>query len=335
MPTPPRRRFIAAALSVTALAAGAAIALAEPGGVGFTDIPTAQPKQDGTPVPNVITPGYVTHTVADGTYLLENPGTVTGSAPLGIAAPAAPIAIDRYGMYGDGPMLAATGTMGTLSEPDKNTYLVFPKGVIKGADPTYDYGRRFLYQGHEAGPANVGYLTRINLDADQAHRVTLLAGADKAGNQIPSIDGSIWNPFSQTLLFSGEEGNKIGGIWQSTANLPSTVTDMVGVFGRGSYEGISVDNAGNVWLVEDAGGASPSSASPLDNARVANSFVYRLVPTDKTDLTKGGKLQVLQVASRATGNPAIKFAACPAYIGAIPSAMPSRTCHMARKSGQA
>ncbi|MFO0846917.1 MAG: hypothetical protein U0797_31885, partial [Gemmataceae bacterium] len=215
MPTPPRRKLVAAALTLTALTTTAAVALSQAGGSTFTDVP-AQAKQDGTPVPNVITPGYVVHTVADGSYRLENPGALVANTPLGIPAPAAPVAIDRYGLWGDGPMLAATGTLGSLSEPDKNTYLVFPKGVIKGADATYDYGRRFLYQGHEAGPGNAGYLTRINLDADQAHRVTLLAGADKAGNQIPAIDGSIWNPFTQTLLFSGEEGNKIGGIWQAT-----------------------------------------------------------------------------------------------------------------------
>ena len=37
----------------------------------------------------------------------------------------------------------------TKSEPDKNTYLVV-KGQ-HGADPKYDYGTHFLYQGHELG----------------------------------------------------------------------------------------------------------------------------------------------------------------------------------------
>ena len=38
---------------------------------------------------------------------------------------------------------------------------------LKGADPDYDYGTHFLFQGHEGGPA--GYMTRVNLDADYAH----------------------------------------------------------------------------------------------------------------------------------------------------------------------
>ena len=44
---------------------------------------------------------------------------------------------------------------------------------LKGADPSYDYGTHFLFQGHETG--SPGYVTRVNLDADTAHRVTLLA----------------------------------------------------------------------------------------------------------------------------------------------------------------
>ena len=50
----------------------------------------------------------------------------------------------------------------------------------KGADPSYDYGTHFLFQGHEGGHAR-GYITRINLDADVAHRVTLMATQDRHG----------------------------------------------------------------------------------------------------------------------------------------------------------
>ena len=61
------------------------------------------------------------------------------------------------------------------TEPDKNTYLVFRHG-LSGADSSYDYGTHFLFQGHETG--SPGYITRINLDADAAHRVTVLATKD-------------------------------------------------------------------------------------------------------------------------------------------------------------
>ena len=57
----------------------------------------------------------------------------------------------------------ANPTEAKKTEPDKNTYLVFKDG-LPGADPSYDYGTHFLFQGHEIG--SPGYITRINLDAE-------------------------------------------------------------------------------------------------------------------------------------------------------------------------
>ena len=84
----------------------------------------------------------------------------------------------------------------TKTEPDKNVYLVL-EGQ-KGADPAHAYGRRFLFQGHESGPTRspigpkLGLFTRINLDADEAHRVTLMAEKDAAGIPLPPFDGITW-----------------------------------------------------------------------------------------------------------------------------------------------
>ena len=39
------------------------------------------------------------------------------------------------------------------TEPDKNTYLVL--SGQKGADPAFDYGTHFVFQGHEAGRARL------------------------------------------------------------------------------------------------------------------------------------------------------------------------------------
>src|SRR5204863_9997885 len=82
------------------------------------------------------------------------------------------------------------------TEPDKNTYLVFKQGLT-GPDPSYDYGTHFLFQGHESG--SPGYITRINLDADPAHRVTVLATSDATGTPLADIDGSTWDPWAQRL----------------------------------------------------------------------------------------------------------------------------------------
>ena len=120
------------------------------------------------------------------------------------------------------PMMPTPNTLSnveaTKTEPDKNTYLTLERQT--GPDAGYDYGSHFLFQGHEAGlvvnpPVNnvnrQGAITRINLDADAAHRVTVLATQDVHGNPLPAIDGSTWYPFSQRLLLTAEFGNGPGG----------------------------------------------------------------------------------------------------------------------------
>ena len=76
----------------------------------------------------------------------------------------------------------------------------------KGPDASYNYGSHFLFQGHENGVTKdgkqMGYFTRVNLDADEAHRVTLMADHDSSGNGIAFIDGSTWNPVDVVPFFS-------------------------------------------------------------------------------------------------------------------------------------
>jgi secreted PhoX family phosphatase len=264
------------------------------GPFGFHPV-AAVAKAPGVTSQTSLPPEFIQFVVAQGSNPLENPATVD----LGDGATTT---VTHYGYDGDGPLLPAPGDLpsathkieASKTEPDKNTYLVLFGQT--GADPTYDYGTHFLYQGHETGTA--GYLTRINLDADAAHRVTVMASRDKNGGRLPLIDGSTWDPFAQRLLFTSENGAK-GGVWQATLGFPSVVEDISGAMGRGGYEAVQNDSAGNVWLVEDVGGASPAAAP---HAKVPNSFVYRFVPRRPDDLTRG-KLQVLQVTSLQNGQP--------------------------------
>ena len=248
---------------------------------GLSPVPGAQPRAAGFAPPTAISPELALVERARGSMNIEN-GT----------------AIPYYGYMSDGPMLPAPGDVqspghnveATKTEPDENTYLVLADQL--GPDPSYNYGTHFLFQGHEAG---AGYITRVNLDADVAHRVTLIAVNDTSNMPLPAIDGSTWDPFAQRLLFSSENGTQ-GGVWQST--LDGSVVSLGASLGRAGYEGMQNDSSGNLWLVEDVGGARPSGSQ----ARNPNSFVYRFVPTDANDLTKG-KLQVLQVQSARTHTP--------------------------------
>jgi hypothetical protein len=267
-----------------------------PGGPTLTNVPSAQTKATGFAPANATSPEVVDVARAQGSTPLENP-----------------IGITRfYGYQNDvvsaddsslPQMVPTTGvaTEAQKTEPDKNTYLVFGD-ALPGADPSYDYGRSFLFQGHENGVSGQGYITRINLDADAAHRVTLVAVKDNAGGSIPVIDGSTWDPWAKRLLFTQEGNGTIsGGVWQVTADSVAPNSNAVNLqpqIGRGGFEGIQNDQAGDLYIVEDIGGAN----KPGGTARRPNSFVYRFLPTDPTDLTRGGKLQALQVL-HADGTP--------------------------------
>src|SRR5262245_59922920 len=101
--------------------------------------------------------------------------------------------VSHYGYIDDGPQVPALGSNleAQKTEPDKNTYLVLPDQ--HGADAAYDYRSHFLYQGHESGISSGGFrrgsITRINLDADDEHRVTVLATTDQFGSFLPVFDG--------------------------------------------------------------------------------------------------------------------------------------------------
>lgn len=281
---------------------GALEPVVESAAFGLTNVPTANAKSVGVTSASVLSPELIQTAVAQGSIAVENPTPVdlgNGSS----------VTVTHYGFDGDGPMVPAPGDVpsashkveATKTEPDKNTYLVLNNQM--GADPTYDYGSHFLFQGHELGTpsasgAPIGTITRVNLDADLAHRVTVLATTDIAGAALPLIDGSTWDPFAQKLLFSSESGTA-GGIWQATLDYPSTVEDISGALGRAGYEGIQTDQDGNLWIIEDSGGKA-GTASP--HAKQPNSFLYRYVPKRKHDL-KQGKLQALQVTSLRTGTP--------------------------------
>ncbi len=218
---------------------------------------------------NVLSSEFTDGLVAQGLDVLENPSGV----------------ITTFGNLSDG----------SRTEPDENTYLILDHNP-GGPTPDYDYGRHFLFQGHE-NSGNLAHVTRINLDvADPDHRVTLLTPVDENGlTEFNSIDGSTWDPFSRTLLFTQEAGAN-GGVIEIGADFdPSTgggagLRTLYGSLGRGGYEGIHPDDSGNIWLVEDVGGTTVQN-----HGRTPNSFVYRFVPTSPDDLTHG-KLQALQVS---------------------------------------
>ncbi len=137
-------------MAATAIAAfagtlsSAAVGLADPGFNIGADVTTVNTRV-GT-LDNKLPRGFSLRLVAHGEDTIENPSGL----------------MTQFGLLPNG----------TRTEPDENTYLVLeqnPGGPAAG----YDYGRHFLFQGHENG-GGFAYVTRINLVVtDLLHRITL------------------------------------------------------------------------------------------------------------------------------------------------------------------
>jgi hypothetical protein len=258
---------LAAALMLSAAAAWA-------DGIGpFTSSAAGPNAASGSPA-NVLSSDLTATIIVHGTDPIENP---SGS-------------ITTYGKLSDG----------SNTEPDQNTFF-HDDGAVRGPDRHFNYGHNFLVTGHE-NSGNLAYVTRVNLDVvDPAHRITLLTptGGDSL-THFGRIDGSVYSAYTHSFLFTQEGGAVDGGVVELSNSFPATITTRYGVFGRCGLEGIHTDNKGRIYLVEDTGGTSasvdPNNINGTKAARQPNSYIFRLVPYDKTNLNAGGQLQALQVS---------------------------------------
>jgi Bacterial protein of unknown function (DUF839) len=222
----------------------------------------------------------VTELVATGTDRLENPSGV----------------ITQFGVLSND----------TNTEPDENTYVKREKNLVCNG---VDYGRNFLFQGHENG-GNLAHVTRINLDRkrDDARRITLLTPVGGDGlTHFNAIDGSSITR-SRIRCSSPRKPAAPATVLAPSSKSPSTVSrrsTLGEFFGLGGCEGIHADDNGNVYVIEDIGGTRPGGAAiapetgrlvELRAAAQPNSFVYRYLPNNPARLEDGGKLQALQVS---------------------------------------
>ena len=280
-------------VSATLVGAGLAALPAAASGAPspFGSVGSANPRsgvQD-----DVLAPGLRQTSVAWGALKVTNPDAANGVTHYG------------YNTSNGGP-LTQDPHEAFKTEPDKNVYLVLG-------------GHHYLFQGHEGGPR--GYVTRVDLDqADQTQRVSLVTDVDTDGNALPDFDGITWDPFSGQLLLTAESASPVGGVWavalDANGNPTTGKAVRLPLIGSGGFEGVQNDSDGNVWIVEDIGGPTVAGT----NGKKPNSYLYRFVPVDKTDLTKGGTLQALQV-QRADGTAvtAAQLSANPSdpFIGAL------------------
>jgi hypothetical protein len=288
------RLVVAGTAGLAVVAFVAATSASPPHEPDLTSVASANTRSAGYAPSSKFSVELAGQVVAQGATPLENPTSLTGfygyqNDVVSAGDPTKPQMVPTQGVNNEAQK----------TEPDENTYLSF-KNALHGADPNYYYGKRFLYQGHEAAVSvngvKQGVITRINLDADAAHRITLLATTDSNGAAINTIDGSGWDPWAGKLIFTTENAN--APTYSATPDFPSTVDDLSGSLGRGGYEGVSLDSEGNVMVLEDQSGANKGNTT----AKVPNSFLFRYVPDSPGDLANG-KLQVLQVLNNVNHQP--------------------------------
>ena len=143
----------------------------------------------------------------------------------------------------------------------------------------------YLFTSSEnANPSDTGApngsdgITRLTLKGKDAGKKEILADAvDTTGANIwQRVDGMKWYPTSRRdedkgVLLASEE-YAAGGIWQVDPRTGAFARlDWLGSF---SHEGIGLDRAGNLYLGDEARGGA----------------LYKAVPNDRSDLTKGGTL---------------------------------------------
>ncbi len=169
-----------------------ASSLVAAGKIDLTNVPAANVKIPGVTLPTVLSPELIQVVAAQGSMRVENRSILTSYYGYDndlLSAPGVPRMLPAPGSLpsaGKPIQAAKTGT-------DNNKYLILNQQ--DGQDANYKYGRHFLFQGHELGAGGQGYITRVNLDADAQHRITLLATTDVNGKSLPVFDGSTFLDF--------------------------------------------------------------------------------------------------------------------------------------------
>ena len=250
-----RRRKRTAALTGLAAACSVAIVVAATGSAW---------SNDGPDLSNVATANTKSVGYAPASKLSPELAQIVGGAGLDEAREPERARSRYYGYdndvaqrgrrAADGPHRRRARPRRTKTEPDKNTYLVFKHG-LHGADPNYDYGTHFLFQGHEASACASG------LHHAHQPRRRRCAPRDAAGDQgrerRPDRDDrrlDLGPVRPAAALHDGERRRRRR--YAATPGYPSTVEDVSGALGRGGYEGIQNDSDGNIWIVEDIGGSN-------------------------------------------------------------------------------
>ena len=158
------------------------------------------------------------------------------------------------------PTAAVPANEAHKTEPDKNTYLVFDNGLRRRRSPLRLRDALPLpgSRGRHAGLHHAHQPRRrrgASRDAAR-HAGRRRASRSRRSTARPGTrgrSGCCSRPRTQNAP-----------TYAATPGYPSTVEDVSGALGRGGYEGIQDDSDGNIWIVEDIGGANKPGTIAAD-----------------------------------------------------------------------
>ena len=186
-------------LLLAAAAAVFAVAVSAAGSddLQLANVPSANTKATAYAPASRYSRGLIPVVVAQGAMKLENPQGI----------------ITNYGYENDVqsggdatvPLMTPSGAAQTeaqKTEPDKNTYLVLENQT--GADPNYDYGTHFLFQGHENGaPVTGGEAGASVTGGDGAGAFVTGGGLTAAWRRSPRQDPTVKPAAAMTTSRTG------------------------------------------------------------------------------------------------------------------------------------
>ena len=262
-------------------------------GPAITDAGSANTKTAGISLPDKLSPQWRETTVAQGSTALENPSALTS----------------WYGYYNDGPMIPAPGDVQATGPqrrgdqeragqehvprrqgPARRRPEVRLRHALPLPGSRARHGRRRLHHAHQ--PRRRRGAPRDEARRDRGRRQD--AGARDRRLDLGSVRAA------PALHHRGRRRAAASSRRRSTTRPRSRTSGACS--GQGGFEGIQNDKHGNVYIVEDSGGPAGKVNT---HAKQPNSFIYRLLPYDPTNLDAGGKLQVLQVESLEHAGPIV------------------------------
>jgi hypothetical protein len=146
---------------------------------------------------------------------------------------------------------------------------------------------RYLYRTHEVrGVPEGGAVSVVDLQTGTA---SILA----QDTSWTALDGIRWTPWKTVVFAEETAGGRFFEIFLNDDMVTGTVVDRPAV-GRLAHEGIDIDAAGNIYVVDEHRGLSEGCAigTPCGGG------VYKFVPDTRGDLS-GGSLYVLRVIDNA------------------------------------